>query len=77
MALFHSVPAPQIVLRRPALLSPPHIPPLSLSLQMSTQLANGWVAAVDPGSGRTYYANSLTGATSWEVPAECVWCLRS
>jgi hypothetical protein len=44
---------------------------------MSTQLANGWVAAVDPGSGRTYYANSLTGATSWEVPAVCVWCLRS
>jgi len=33
-------------------------------------LAGGWVAAVDPTSGRTYYANTTTGQTSWEVPAE-------
>lgn len=29
----------------------------------------GWTAAVDPGSGKTYYHNAATGATSWEVPA--------
>ncbi len=35
-----------------------------------TILGNGWVAAPDPSSGRTYYANTITGATSWEYPAE-------
>ena len=34
------------------------------------ELGNGWVAAMDPGSGRTYYANTLSGVTSWEYPAE-------
>jgi hypothetical protein len=29
----------------------------------------GWAAVVDPGSGKTYYYNAGTGATSWEVPA--------
>jgi WW domain len=38
---------------------------------MSTQdLGNGWVAAVDPSSGRTYYANTITQQTSWEYPAD-------
>lgn len=31
-------------------------------------LPAGWATAVDPGSGRTYYYNSASGATSWEVP---------
>ena len=32
------------------------------------QLSLGWVAACDPSSGRTYYANPLTGETSWTPP---------
>lgn len=32
-------------------------------------LPPGWSAAVDPGSGRTYYVNASTGQTSWEPPA--------
>ena len=32
-------------------------------------LPPGWVAIVDPSSGRTYYGNPLTGDTSWEVPS--------
>jgi len=31
-------------------------------------LPPGWTAATDPNSGRAYYTNSSTGATSWEVP---------
>jgi len=31
-------------------------------------LPPGWGSAVDPASGRTYYVNSATGATSWEPP---------
>lgn len=27
---------------------------------MAQELGNGWVAALDPGSGRTYYANTVT-----------------
>jgi len=34
----------------------------------SASLPAGWTAAVDPGSGRTYYVNATTGQTSWEVP---------
>ena len=32
------------------------------------QFPLGWVAACDPSSGRTYYANPLTGETSWTLP---------
>ena len=28
----------------------------------------GWQSAVDPSSGKTYYVNSMTGQTSWEMP---------
>ena len=31
-------------------------------------LPTGWTAAIDPSSGRTYYANPHTGASSWEPP---------
>lgn len=30
---------------------------------MAQELGNGWVAALDPGSGRTYYANTVTVRT--------------
>lgn len=33
-------------------------------------LPPGWSAQVDPASGRTYYVNSVTGATSWEFPSQ-------
>lgn len=33
------------------------------------QLPAGWVALQDPSSGKAYYANQTTGATSWELPA--------
>jgi len=32
------------------------------------QLPHGWIALQDPGSGNTYYANQVTGETSWEKP---------
>lgn len=35
-------------------------------------LPPGWVAAQDPGSGRTYYANTVTGVTQWDIPTEAV-----
>ena len=31
-------------------------------------LPAGWQSAVDPSSGKTYYVNSMTGQTSWEMP---------
>lgn len=31
--------------------------------------AKGWNAVVDPRTGRTYYANRMTGETSWTPPA--------
>ena len=30
--------------------------------------ASGWTSVVDPSTGRTYYANSHTGASSWDPP---------
>lgn len=33
------------------------------------QLPPGWIAAIDPSSGKTYYANSTTGKSSWTPPA--------
>ena len=32
--------------------------------------AGSWTGHVDEGSGATYYYNSVTGATQWEMPAE-------
>ena len=31
-------------------------------------LAPGWVALQDPSSGNTYYANEMTGETTWDMP---------
>jgi len=31
-------------------------------------LPPGWTAAVDPASGRTYYSNTMTNETTWELP---------
>uniref|UniRef100_A0A7S2QVW0 WW domain-containing protein n=1 Tax=Triparma pacifica TaxID=91992 RepID=A0A7S2QVW0_9STRA len=31
-------------------------------------LPPGWIAMQDPSSGRTYYANQQTGATTWDPP---------
>eukprot|EP00035_Acanthoeca_spectabilis_P014351 m.273374 g.273374 ORF g.273374 m.273374 type:complete len:483 (+) comp16118_c0_seq4:367-1815(+) len=38
----------------------------------ATPLADGWVAAVDPSSGHTYYSNVARGLTQWEPPAAAV-----
>jgi len=35
---------------------------------IAAQLAPGWVSAVDPASGSTYYYNEQTGETQWEPP---------
>eukprot|EP00578_Thalassiosira_sp_NH16_P006546 CAMPEP_0181106352 /NCGR_PEP_ID=MMETSP1071-20121207/16486_1 /TAXON_ID=35127 /ORGANISM="Thalassiosira sp., Strain NH16" /LENGTH=1086 /DNA_ID=CAMNT_0023189753 /DNA_START=165 /DNA_END=3425 /DNA_ORIENTATION=+ len=32
-------------------------------------LPHGWVAVQDPSSGQTYYANQITGESSWDPPA--------
>lgn len=32
------------------------------------ELPTGWVSLQDPASGRTYYANSVTGETTWDKP---------
>jgi hypothetical protein len=32
------------------------------------QLPPGWVQAVDPNTGRNYYANATTGESSWNAP---------
>lgn len=31
-------------------------------------MPSGWLAVTDPNSGRTYYANQVTGETSWDAP---------
>lgn len=39
--------------------------------RMATDLGNGWMSALDPGgSGRYYYANTITGVTQWEYPTD-------
>lgn len=43
--------------RRPARLPPPRA------------ATNEWQPVVDPSTGKTYYWNTLTNATSWEAPA--------
>eukprot|EP00579_Thalassiosira_antarctica_P000907 CAMPEP_0201876878 /NCGR_PEP_ID=MMETSP0902-20130614/8436_1 /ASSEMBLY_ACC=CAM_ASM_000551 /TAXON_ID=420261 /ORGANISM="Thalassiosira antarctica, Strain CCMP982" /LENGTH=1129 /DNA_ID=CAMNT_0048404213 /DNA_START=68 /DNA_END=3457 /DNA_ORIENTATION=+ len=35
----------------------------------SPSLLPGWVALQDPTSGQTYYANQITGESSWDIPA--------
>lgn len=44
---------------------PPPPPPSTAS---TLPLPPGWVRATDPISGETYYANTLTGQTSWDPP---------
>ena len=71
--LFCSGPSRPLFIAAPALtLSFTSRSPVRHALQtaMAQELGNGWVAAMDPGSGRTYYANTLTGVTCWEYPAE-------
>lgn len=34
-----------------------------------TTLPEGWAAVEDPGTGATYYHNTLTGAVTWEAPS--------
>ena len=36
--------------------------------QQSPQLPSGWMEAVDPTTGRIYYANATTGESSWDIP---------
>ena len=31
-------------------------------------LPHGWQQAIDPGSGRSFYYNSVTGASQWDAP---------
>jgi protein transport protein SEC31 len=38
------------------------------TLGSNDALAPGWVALQDPSSGNTYYANEMTGETTWEMP---------
>lgn len=45
---------------------PPFLPPPPPPSQ--PQLPPGWEQAVDPGSGRPYFANRTTGETSWTPP---------
>ena len=33
-------------------------------------LPEGWIAAIDPDTNETYYANPSTGETSWDTPEE-------
>ncbi|KAH8556549.1 hypothetical protein BGW37DRAFT_17325 [Umbelopsis sp. PMI_123] len=35
-------------------------------------LPAGWIAQWDPTQGRYFYANTVTGTTQWEIPAEPV-----
>ena len=35
----------------------------------SAELPPGWTESKDPGSGQTYYMNTMTGATQWDRPA--------
>ena len=36
--------------------------------QQSQPLPPNWIACVDPNTGRTYYANTVTRTTQWEFP---------
>jgi len=49
---------------QPSFHAPIAPPPLQ-----TAPLPPGWIAVTDPVSGRVYYANSITGQTTWEPPA--------
>ncbi|KAL7561967.1 hypothetical protein ACA910_022522 [Epithemia clementina (nom. ined.)] len=38
----------------------------------SEMLPVGWIAAIDPASGRTYYFNEGSGETSWDPPLQTI-----
>ena len=40
------------------------------------QLPPNWLARVDPKTGRTYYANTVTKTTQWEFPQESQSCVQ-
>lgn len=40
----------------------------SAAAQVTDQLPAGWIALVDPASGNYYYANQMTGESTWERP---------
>jgi hypothetical protein len=46
--------------------------PLPKTMSVSSPI-NNWVEAKDPSSGRTYYANIVTRATSWTPPEEWLY----
>ena len=39
-----------------------------VSSAVDKALPGGWIETLDPSSGKTYYYNSESGATSWEIP---------
>ena len=51
---------------KPAARAPPRPPPRAQALQ--SPLPRNWSRQVDGMSGKTYYVNHATGATSWERP---------
>ena len=51
---------------------PPPPPPGPPPGQMPEVLPPGWTSAIDPASGRTYYMNAATNATSWTNPSSRV-----
>ena len=42
----------------------------SISYLGGGQVPDGWQVAVDPSSGKSYYYNSATNQTSWNIPSE-------
>ncbi len=50
-----------------------------MSTSAPRELGQGWVATQDPASGREYYANTLDGRVSWDLPIElrCVLCCNA
>ena len=53
----------------PAALSPPdHMSSSSPIVVVEEPLPSGWVAVKEHSTGKTYYANSATGETSWQRP---------
>ncbi len=44
--------------------------PIQVPVPSGVVLPEGWLAAKDPTTGRVYYANVATGASSWTVPGK-------
>jgi hypothetical protein len=42
------------------------------SAEMSLDIFSNWVEMIDTNTGQTYYVNSTSGETSWELPSEQV-----